>query len=230
MTVNRVEVRFAHEAHGKRIRQPGLIRAWGDGVPSCGEPPGPCGHLRSSCANGNRASWRAGVCAVDMCALAKQSPYIVTLGDTRVLRGHRTGRLSGEIRIIKCTGAWWEGSRKRRSRWTGTNHWHESSLPIPPTETALPGFRRSKRLPTVGTRRWFRTFKCLMRDPWLSSWKVTAALLPKLFDDLDSVVRLDQIVEPRLKGLRNRNSGISAPQRSHRDQFSLESNNAACSL
>ena len=27
MTVNRVEVRFAHEAHGKRIRQPGLIRA-----------------------------------------------------------------------------------------------------------------------------------------------------------------------------------------------------------
>ena len=27
MTVNRVEVRLAHEAYGKRIRQPGFIRA-----------------------------------------------------------------------------------------------------------------------------------------------------------------------------------------------------------
>jgi hypothetical protein len=27
MTVNRVEVRLAHEAHGRRIRQPGSIRA-----------------------------------------------------------------------------------------------------------------------------------------------------------------------------------------------------------
>jgi len=43
-----------------------------------------------------------------MCALAKQSPLLLRSA-TREYYARRTGRLSGEIRIIKCTGARWEG-------------------------------------------------------------------------------------------------------------------------
>ena len=54
-----------------------------------------------------------------MCALAKQSPSIVTLSDKQILRWtSRTGRLGGEIRIIKFTGAGQEGQGRDGTRLT----------------------------------------------------------------------------------------------------------------
>src|SRR5208283_1970411 len=51
-----------------------ITREWGDDVPSCGVRQGLCGHPWFSCANEIRASWRGGASAVEMYALAKQSP------------------------------------------------------------------------------------------------------------------------------------------------------------
>jgi len=52
-----------------------------------------------------------------ICALWQSNPPISTyawLGADIARRKPRTGRLGGEIRIIKFTGAWQEGSRKGR--------------------------------------------------------------------------------------------------------------------
>src|SRR5262249_23093791 len=71
--VDGVELAAAHQARLTRKGQRrSLILERGYGVPSCGELRGPCGRPLFSCERGSRASWRGGVCAVDMCALAKQ--------------------------------------------------------------------------------------------------------------------------------------------------------------
>src|SRR5260370_19481044 len=47
----------------RKIQATRAIRERADDGPSCGLPQAPCGPLRSSCANGHRASWRDGACA-----------------------------------------------------------------------------------------------------------------------------------------------------------------------
>src|SRR5262249_36364515 len=57
-------------------------------------------------------------CAVEMCALAKQSPYSVTRRARQIFhekpKRHRTGRFRGCFRIYKCTLLALTRSRKAR--------------------------------------------------------------------------------------------------------------------
>src|SRR4029077_16789545 len=98
--VHGVKVSAPHQPRlARKIQAPRAIRERADDGPSCGAPQAPCGLRRSSCANGIRASWRAGACAVDTCALAKQSPLYSTDRSLTNFKPHPTSRIRGSPRI-----------------------------------------------------------------------------------------------------------------------------------